>query len=88
MNVGRISILLAAALLSTAAMAQDPPAGGKTRADVQDDLRKAQHDGVIPAREHDYPPKESTVARNKELHGISKHGGEKAPVMDNHDLGK
>jgi hypothetical protein len=88
MNAGRISVLLAATLLSTAAIAQNPPAGGKTRADVQHELRAAQHDGTIPADQHDYPPKADTIARNKEVHAISKHPGEKAPALDEHDLAK
>jgi hypothetical protein len=88
MNAGRFSALLAATLLSTAAVAQAPAGGEKTRAEVQQELRKAQHDGTIPAGQHDYPPNAATIARNKEVHGISKHDGEKAPAMDKHDLGK
>jgi hypothetical protein len=88
MNAGRLSVLLGATLLCAAAIAQEPPAGNKTRTEVQQELRKAQHDGTIPAAQHDYPPDAATIARNKEVHGISKHDGEKAPAMDKHDLGK
>jgi Domain of unknown function (DUF4148) len=89
MKAGRFSAILAATWLSTAAIAQDAPAvGGKSRAEVQQELRNAHHDGTIPAGKHDYPPKASTVARNKEVHRITQHSGEKAPAMDEHDLGK
>jgi hypothetical protein len=87
MNVARFSALLAAALLSTAAFAQGTQASDKTRAEVHQELLKAQHDGTIPAGKLDYPPSAETVARNKELHDISKHGGEEAHALDNHDLG-
>jgi hypothetical protein len=85
MNAARLSALLAAALLSTAAFAQGSQANGKTRAEVHQELLKAQHDGTIPTSRLDYPPSADTVARNKELHEVSKHRGEKMPALDKHD---
>ncbi|KVL57401.1 DUF4148 domain-containing protein [Burkholderia territorii] len=58
---------------------------GKTRADVVNELKQAQHDGTVPTSKTQYPPTSEIVARNKELHGISVHAGEKAPQADNHD---
>ncbi|KVL34098.1 hypothetical protein WS98_18550 [Burkholderia territorii] len=58
---------------------------GKTRADVVNELKQAQHDGTVPTSKTRYPPTSEIVARNKELHGISVHAGEKAPQADNHD---
>ncbi|AOJ88766.1 MULTISPECIES: DUF4148 domain-containing protein [Burkholderia] len=58
---------------------------GKTRAEVINELKQAQHDGVVPTSKTQYPPTGEIVARNKELHGISVHAGEKAPQADNHD---
>ncbi|KVV36900.1 hypothetical protein WT27_20325 [Burkholderia territorii] len=58
---------------------------GKTRADVVNELKQAQHDGTVPTSKTQYPPTGEIVARNKELHGISVHAGEKAPQADNHD---
>lgn len=67
-----------------AAFAQTQPQG-KTRTQVVNELKQAQHDGVVPTGKTQYPPSGELVARNKELHGISVHGGEKAPQADNHD---
>ncbi|CAB3748281.1 hypothetical protein GQ57_18820 [Burkholderia sp. MSh2] len=58
---------------------------GKTRTQVVNELKQAQHDGVVPISKTQYPPSGEVVARNKELHGISVHGGEKKPQTDNHD---
>ena len=58
---------------------------GKTRTQVVNELKQAQHDGVVPMSKTQYPPSGELVARNKELHGISVHGGEKKPQTDNHD---
>ena len=58
---------------------------GKTRTQVVNELKQAQHDGVVPVSKTQYPPTGELVARNKELHGISVHGGEKKPQPDNHD---
>ncbi|KWE31571.1 DUF4148 domain-containing protein [Burkholderia territorii] len=58
---------------------------GKTRADVVNELKQAQHDGTVPTSKTQYPPTSEIVARNKELHGISVHAGEKAPQADGHD---
>ncbi|RQT86347.1 DUF4148 domain-containing protein [Burkholderia cepacia] len=58
---------------------------GKTRTQVVNELKQAQHDGVVPTSKTQYPPSGELIARNKELHGISVHGGEKKPQTDNHD---
>ncbi|MCA8271677.1 DUF4148 domain-containing protein [Burkholderia sp. AU30280] len=58
---------------------------GKTRTQVVNELKQAQHDGVVPTSKTQYPPTGELVARNKELHGMSVHGGEKKPQTDNHD---
>ncbi|WP_431208472.1 DUF4148 domain-containing protein [Burkholderia cepacia] len=58
---------------------------GKTRTQVVNELKQAQHDGVVPTSKTQYPPSSELIARNKELHGISVHGGEKKPQTDNHD---
>lgn len=58
---------------------------GKTRTQVVNELKQAQHDGIVPTSKTQYPPTSEIIARNKELHGISMHGGEKKPQADNHD---
>lgn len=58
---------------------------GKTRVEVINELKQAQHDGVVPTSKTQYPPTSEIVARNRELHGISVHAGEKAPQADHHD---
>ncbi|EKS9800350.1 MULTISPECIES: DUF4148 domain-containing protein [Burkholderia] len=60
-------------------------AQGKTRAQVIEELKQAQHEGVVPVGKTQYPPTKDMVSRNKELHGISVHAGEKAPQADQHD---
>ncbi|SPB14119.1 hypothetical protein NOV72_01368 [Caballeronia novacaledonica] len=64
---------LVIAALSGSVWAQSAQAQGKTREQVKQELLKAQHDGIIPTGKHNYPPTETTIARNKELHQISKH---------------
>ncbi|WP_175655231.1 DUF4148 domain-containing protein [Burkholderia ambifaria] len=58
---------------------------GKTRTEVINELKQAQHDGVVPTSKTQYPPTSEMIARNKELHVISMHAGEKTPQADNHD---
>ncbi|MFH5254977.1 DUF4148 domain-containing protein [Burkholderia semiarida] len=58
---------------------------GKTRTQVVNELKQAQHDGIVPISKTQYPPTGELIARNKELHEISVHGGEKKPQTDNHD---
>lgn len=71
---------LTALALSPAAFAQ-----GKTRDEVRQELIRAQHEGVVPAGKNDYPPSAALVARNKELHAISVHGGKTDLALDQHD---
>jgi hypothetical protein len=92
MNAIRLSTVLVTALLSTAVFAQSAQTGdktgGKTRAEVHQELLKAQHEGAVPVSKLDYPPKAETVKRNKELHEIAKHPGENDPAFDHHDKAK
>ncbi|TDA46698.1 DUF4148 domain-containing protein [Burkholderia pyrrocinia] len=89
MKTAKLAALFVTATLSIglapqAAFAQTPTQG-KTRAQVVNELKQAQHDGIVPTSKTQYPPTAEMIARNKELHGISAHGGEKAPQADNHD---
>lgn len=91
MKTAKLAALFVTATLSLgvatqAAFAQtQTQAQGKTRAEVVNELKQAQHDGVVPTSKTQYPPTGEIVARNKELHGVSVHAGEKAPQADNHD---
>lgn len=91
MNTSKLAALFVTATLSLgmatqAAFAQtQTQTQGKTRTQVVNELKQAQHEGVVPTGKTQYPPTGEMVARNKELHGISVHGGEKAPQADNHD---
>ncbi|MEN2468667.1 DUF4148 domain-containing protein [Burkholderia sp. GS2Y] len=89
MNTAKLAALFVTATLSLgmatqAAFAQSQTQG-KTRTQVVNELKQAQHEGVVPTGKTQYPPTGEMVARNKELHGISVHRGEKAPQTDNHD---
>ena len=79
-----VAATLSLGIASQAAFAQTQTQG-KTRAEVINELKQAQHDGVVPTSKTQYPPASEIVARNKELHGLSVHAGEKAPQADNHD---
>jgi len=79
-----VTATLSLGIASQAAFAQTQTQG-KTRAEVINELKQAQHDGVVPTSKTQYPPVSEIVARNKELHGLSVHAGEKAPQADNHD---
>lgn len=91
MNTAKFATLFVTAALSLgvasqAAFAQSQKqTQGKTRTEVVNELKQAQHDGVVPTSKTQYPPTGEIVARNKELHGMSTHAGEKAPQADNHD---
>ncbi|MEN8516010.1 DUF4148 domain-containing protein [Burkholderia sp. RS02] len=79
-----VTVTLSLGMATQAAFAQTQTQG-KTRTQVVNELKQAQHDGVVPTSKTQYPPTAEMIARNKELHGISAHGGEKAPQADNHD---
>ncbi|KVL25351.1 DUF4148 domain-containing protein [Burkholderia sp. MSMB1835] len=79
-----VTATLSLGMAAQAALAQTQTQG-KTRSQVVNELKQAQHDGVVPTSKTQYPPTGEIVARNKELHGISVHGGEKKPQTDNHD---
>ncbi|RQR66521.1 DUF4148 domain-containing protein [Burkholderia sp. Bp9002] len=85
MNIAKLSTCVAVAILTAGGISPIAFAQGKTRADVRQELVQAQHDGTIPSNKHDYPPGPQQIDRNKVLHGISVHGGEKAPAPDAHD---
>ncbi|WP_175819009.1 DUF4148 domain-containing protein [Burkholderia sp. BCC0419] len=89
MKTAKLAALFVTATLSLgiatqAAFAESQPQG-KSRSQVVNELKQAQHDGVVPTSKTQYPPTGEIVARNKELHGISVHGGEQKPQTDNHD---
>lgn len=79
-----VTATLSLGVASQAAFAQTQTSG-KTRTEVINELKQAQHDGVVPTSKTQYPPTSDIVARNKALHGMSVHAGEKAPQADNHD---
>lgn len=91
MKTAKLAALFVTATLSLgmatqAAFAQvQTQTQGKTRTQVVNELKQAQHDGIVPTSKTQYPPTGELIARNKELHGISVHGGEKKPQADNHD---
>lgn len=89
MKTAKLAALFVTATLSlgmaTQAAFAQTQMQGKTRTQVVNELKQAQHDGVVPTGKTQYPPSGELVARNKELHGISVHGGEKASQADNHD---
>ncbi|AIO69668.1 DUF4148 domain-containing protein [Burkholderia oklahomensis] len=78
-------MIWAAAALATLASAQAAFAQGKTRAEVAQELVRAQHEGIVPAGKNDYPPSAALIARNKTLHAISVHGGNADRSLDQHD---
>ncbi|THJ57508.1 DUF4148 domain-containing protein [Burkholderia sp. LS-044] len=84
MNIPR-PVIVAAAVLSIAAISQAAAAQQKTRQEVRQELVRARHDGVIPSPNHDYPASPAAVARNQEIHRATVHRGETAPLVDAHD---
>ncbi|AOJ83677.1 hypothetical protein WS86_23850 [Burkholderia savannae] len=85
MNTTKLMAWAAAAALTTLAVAPAAFAQGKTRAEVRQDLIRAQHEGIVPAGKNDYPPSPALVERNKQLHAISVHGGKTNVALDQHD---
>ncbi|WP_438397131.1 DUF4148 domain-containing protein [Caballeronia sp. DA-9] len=84
MKASKVSAFVVLTCASAVALAQTPSTG-KTRQQVQQELMQAQHDGIVPVSKHDYPPSPARIARNKELHALTKHAGEQMPVQDHHD---
>lgn len=85
MKATRLITLSVAAMALIGTVSHAAQAQGKTRAQVNQELVQAQHDGIIPHSKTQYPASAERIARNKELHAIAAHGGEKAPSMDHHD---
>jgi hypothetical protein len=85
MSTAKLTLLAFTASLSAVFLAEAALAQEKTRAQVQQELAQARHDGVIPISKTSYPPSADQIARNKELHAISKHTGEANPGIDEHD---
>lgn len=85
MNTKTTIVWATAAALTALALSPAAFAQGKTRDEVQQELIRAQHEGVVPAGKNDYPPSAALVARNKELHAISVHGGKTDLALDQHD---
>ncbi|AIY41306.1 hypothetical protein LT85_2148 [Collimonas arenae] len=80
-----LAITAASFSLSTAAEnATDTK--GKTRQQVRQELKQAQHDGEIPAKNADYPPSRETIQRNKQSHKAAIHPkNETTRGVDTHD---
>ncbi|ONC16819.1 DUF4148 domain-containing protein [Burkholderia pseudomallei] len=85
MNTKTTIVWATAAALTALALSPTAFAQGKTRDEVRQELIRAQHEGVVPAGKNDYPPSAALVARNKELHAISVHGGKTDLALDQHD---
>ncbi|WP_168789734.1 DUF4148 domain-containing protein [Paraburkholderia aromaticivorans] len=85
MTTARLFTLSVAVLTIFGAASPVAQAQGKSRAEVKQELVQAQHDGVIPTSKTRYPADANTIARNKQTHAISSHGGETAASMDQHD---
>jgi hypothetical protein len=89
MTAAKLSVTVAVAVtavtLLTGFAAPNTLAQGKSRADVQQELAQARHDGVIPVSKTNYPPTAEQMARNKQLHAIARHPGEASPNFDQHD---
>lgn len=85
MNTKTTIVWATAAALTALALSPAAFAQGKTRDEVRQKLIRAQHEGVVPAGKNDYPPSAALVARNKELHAISVHGGKTDLALDQHD---
>ncbi|QYD72581.1 DUF4148 domain-containing protein [Paraburkholderia edwinii] len=85
MSIAKLTLLAFTASLSAAFVTEAALAQGKTREQVQQELAQARHDGVVPITKTSYPPSAEQIARNKELHAISKHAGEASPGIDHHD---
>jgi hypothetical protein len=81
----KLAAALVTAAVSCSAFSQTTATPAKSRAEVQQELVKAQHDGVIPINKTQYPPNEEQKARNKGVHAASVHRGEQAPNLDQHD---
>ena len=85
MNAARLFTLSIAAMTMIGAVSSAAQAQGKSREQVTQELVKAQHDGVTPTSKTQYPPDANTIARNQQTHAVTRHKGEKAPAMDQHD---
>lgn len=81
------SFVLSVSVLSMSLMAfaQAATAQSKSRQEIQQELLQAQHDGVIPLSKHNSLPSPELIQRNRELHQITVHQGEKQPIVDAHD---
>ena len=85
MSIAKLTLLAFTASLSAFFVAEAALAQGKTREQVQQELAQARHDGLLSISKTGYPPSSEQIARNKELHAISKHAGEANPDVDRHD---
>ncbi|WP_395067243.1 DUF4148 domain-containing protein [Paraburkholderia silvatlantica] len=85
MKATRLAAFVVAASIGSAAVSQAALAQTKTREQVHAELLQAQHDGITPVSKTQYPPTTDAIARQKELHAITKHAGEKSPALDHHD---
>ncbi|MEI5998818.1 DUF4148 domain-containing protein [Paraburkholderia bengalensis] len=85
MKATRLAAAFVTATIVLGTLSPSAFAQGKTREQVRDELIQAQHDGTLPISKTQYPPNAGTIARNKEVHAIARHGGEQKPNVDRHD---
>lgn len=85
MKKAKLAALLVMATFGLTVVGQSAHAQSKTREQVRAELIQSQHDGLTQPSKIQYPPSKDAIARNKELHAISKHAGETSPSADHHD---
>ncbi|CAB3792265.1 hypothetical protein LMG28688_03469 [Paraburkholderia caffeinitolerans] len=84
-TIALTAIAIALGATSAAAQAQSQ-AQGKTRAEVQQELIQARHDGLTQSSPTRYPPNAQQIAQNKARHQAGTHRGEPSASVDQHDL--
>ncbi|NLP60762.1 DUF4148 domain-containing protein [Paraburkholderia sacchari] len=79
-------VAIAAALGATSVAAQaQTQTQGKTRAEVQQELIQARHDGLTQSSPTKYPPNAQQIAQNKARHAAGTHRNEPSTAVDQHD---
>ncbi|MFX1765237.1 DUF4148 domain-containing protein [Paraburkholderia sp. A1RI-2L] len=82
--VAIVALAVALGTTSVAAQAQSQTQG-KTRADAQQELIQARHDGLTQSSPTTYPPNAQQIAQNKVRHEAGTHRGEPSAAVDQHD---
>ncbi|SAL77806.1 hypothetical protein AWB71_05544 [Caballeronia peredens] len=85
MKVSKLATILVTTSIAISAFSQTARAQEKSRAQVQQELADAHHEGTIPTNKTQYPPNDEQKARNRAAHATAQHQGEKAPDLDQHD---